>query len=365
MKRRDFLLTSLGGLALSSLFSCGHRAITGQLPSTGNELAAFWHGVRRAGPYELEDALSSHVIFLDPVRRSYEACPLPISFHSILQSESDPNLLYLFSKWNLHIGVYRRDLRKLVTTFESPRHRSVFGHAVWDRAQRGFWYSENDTRERRGYVVLRDLNFKELLRLDTGGSEPHEIQWGPDGQLLVANTFNGKSLAPGLAYLDVNRGKLMDYVEVPELHNVGGLTHFAQSQTDKRIFLGGIKKQLPGSHVVVIDEKRKSRVLPLKREDFVGESLSVTHDVKNDHLLWVNPAAGAFFRWDLKQDKLIEVNSSNHFIGLHHWGSNWLCTTKTNSTLGFLKSGEVQDFIKVKPPVSDRSWGVHMFTLSS
>lgn len=309
----------------------------------------------------MEPAKPSHLIFFDPDSHHYESYKIPIVPHSIVQNGDRPEVLYLISKWNTQIAVFRRDLNQVEKVFEVGHGRRAFGHGVWDSQRKGFWYTENDDLAKKGYLVLLDENLTEMDRIGTNGSWPHEVQWGKSGDLLVANSLGeGEDKTPSFVSVDPQTKKVIRKIPLQELSGKGIVTHFVQSQTDNRVYLGGLKLELPPSHVVEIDPSGVPHLLPVNDPDFTGESISLCLDEQRNILTWVHYSTGAYFVYDLKSRTVLEKRKDKNFASILKDQDRYIMTSKAEDSVYLKEGAELKNAVTIQSPEEGSFWNVHI-----
>lgn len=361
MNRRHFLISGGSALAMLQLVGCaGFKPRERKL--TDKEYAVFWHNSRTVGAEVLLPQSKSHIIFVDALNESYEIVEIPLIVHSMIQDEARAENLFLFSKWSREVAVYNRNSNLVTKQLVRPDHIRVYGHGAWDSQRDGFWYTEHDLNEKKGYVVFcdRDLNIRS--RIQSGGATPHEVRFGRGNKLLVANSLSVDGLVPSLAIIDPKSEKMEKLIRLTELDANGVVTHMALSKTDNRIFIGGYKTSDERSVVVHIDNEDRPTLLKVHHRDYIGESFSLVHDSVKDHLLWVTPATGALFTYDLQEMKMHKVELDNFYTGIHDGGHELFLTSKNRDA--FYRKGDSLDrLVKIDPP-GPGTWGVHMHSLN-
>lgn len=361
MNRRHFLIAGGSALAMFQFAGCSGLKPRERKP-TDKEFAVFWHPGRFAGAEVLLPQAASHIVFVDAVNETYEIITIPITAHSLIQDQEKPENIFLFSKWSREVAIFDRQTNKVTKQLIRPDNIRVYGHGAWDSEREGFWYTEHDLTEKKGYVVLcdRDLNIK--TRIHTGGATPHEVRIGRGNKLLVANSLSVGGLVPSLAIIDPKSEKLEKLIRIPQLDAIGVITHMALSKTDNRIFIGGNKTSDDRSVIVHIDNEDRPTVLEVHHLDYIGESFSLVHDSEHDHLLWVTPASGALFTWNLKTMKMHKVDLDNFYTGIHDGGHELFLTSK-NKDAFYRKTDSLDRLVKINPP-GPGTWGVHMHSLN-
>lgn len=360
MNRRHFLIAGSSALALVQLMSCS-SLVSGEKKKSKEEFAVFWHPGRFEGPEILLPQQLSHIIFVDALNESYEIFEIPITAHSIIQDEKETDNIFLFSKWWREVGLFNRQTGRVTKQLVRPEHIRVYGHGVWDFERDGFWYTEHDHHKKMGYLVLcdRELNIKE--RIPSGGAAPHEVKFGRGGDLLVANSFSVNGGTPCVSIIDSKSLKIKKVIPIPQLNNTGFIAHMVFSKTDNRIFVTGHHLNQDKSVLVQIDNDDIASLLPVDHKQFIGESFSIVHDARKDHLVWINPLSGAMFTWDLKANVLLDCATDNFYVGLLDQNDEVLVTTKNTSSL-YRKQNHLERIISVNPPAKG-TWGVHATSL--
>jgi hypothetical protein len=120
--------------------------------------------------------------------------------------------------------------------------RHFYGHGAFSPDGRYLFTSENDFGAGRGVLGVRDATdgYRQVGELPSFGVGPHEVVLMPDGATLaVANggirthpdrdraMLNLDSMAPSLAYLDLEGGKLRADYRLPEEHHQLSIRHLA------------------------------------------------------------------------------------------------------------------------------------------
>lgn len=129
--------------------------------------------------------------------------------------------------------------------FSPPQGRHFYGHGVFASNGQILYAAENDIETGRGLVGLYDATdcFKPLGVLATGGIGPHDLDFMPDGHILVVanggirthpdhgrQPLNLDTMAPSLAYLDSVTGDVIEQISLgPVMHKLS-LRHLAVNQ---------------------------------------------------------------------------------------------------------------------------------------
>jgi uncharacterized protein len=126
--------------------------------------------------------------------------------------------------------------------------RHFYGHGAFSPDGRYLFTSENDYEAGRGVLGVRDATdgYRQIGEMASFGVGPHEVVLMPDGATLaVANggirthpdrdraMLNLDSMAPSLAYLDLEGGKLCANYRLPQEHHQLSIRHLAVLGTDR------------------------------------------------------------------------------------------------------------------------------------
>jgi hypothetical protein len=174
-QRRQLLIGSavaLGGAAAGLAFRMRESR-------TGTLLSAFEDA--RGDQYVGGLSLSTHRVF---------GAKVPMRAHGCTLDPRDANRVLFFARRPGTLAFeLRRDSMQVRTLFETPTGRHLAGHGSFSHDGRVLLTPEHDYEHARGVIAVRDArDFKVIDEIDSGGIDPHEIQWLPDARsLLVAN----------------------------------------------------------------------------------------------------------------------------------------------------------------------------------
>jgi hypothetical protein len=123
----------------------------------------------------------------------------------------------------------RLDTRRARPAFTTATGRHFAGHGVFSHDGQWLLTPEHDYETPAGVLSVRDArDFKVVAELDSGGLDPHEIAWLPNGRLLAANggilthprsfrrKLNIPTMDPSLCVLDVGRGECVEQWRLPD-----------------------------------------------------------------------------------------------------------------------------------------------------
>lgn len=138
--------------------------------------------------------------------------------------------IVMFEKHGPGCCVLDLDAQEVVRSVACAPHRQFYGHGAYSPDGSLLYCTETDLRDgRRGYITVRDgATFETLGDFPSHGLAPHDCQFAADGTtLVVANGGSGAGREedpPGVAFVDVRDGKVLDVLPVPSSHiNAGHL----------------------------------------------------------------------------------------------------------------------------------------------
>lgn len=151
---------------------------------------------------------------------------LPSRAHHVLADSTRGWLFTIARRPGKFIDIYDYRNQQPVAALTPQTGYFLQGHALLSPDGRYLYTSEQFTNKKeptneQGRLVVRDLaqNFAVVGELLTGGVEPHEFLWMPDGKtLVVANggiktagreKLNLDTMQSSLTYLDSSSGKLL------------------------------------------------------------------------------------------------------------------------------------------------------------
>jgi hypothetical protein len=159
---------------------------------------------------------------------------LPARGHDVLAIKSKPGHALVFARrpgnFVLEVDFTRGEI---VQQIEVSQNQHFYGHGVLVDNDNVLVSTENDYKQGKGLIVLRDRSTQKIIeQYDSGGVGPHEIALMPnlnvsgaqasDTQLVIANggikthpsqareKLNLSTMQPNLAYMELNSGKVID-----------------------------------------------------------------------------------------------------------------------------------------------------------
>ncbi|XZG70651.1 DUF1513 domain-containing protein [Chitinibacteraceae bacterium HSL-7] len=161
--------------------------------------------------------------------------------HSIMPVPASADVITVARRAGYWMARFNRHSGEVVARTAASANRHFYGHALLSRDGKLVYTSENDIARGRGVIGVYDAaTLTRLREFDSGGIGPHELIWGADGALWVANggiltlpesgraKLNLATMAPSLVRLDAARGEALETATLadPTL----SLRHLARSR---------------------------------------------------------------------------------------------------------------------------------------
>lgn len=205
--RREFALGTLSLAGAAALPGCTSQ------PARGTLLSAFENGSgeQYIGGVELAS------------RRVFGA-RITMRAHGCSVDPRDPQRVVFFARRpGTAAFELRLDSHRVRQVFTTAPGRHLAGHGAFSHDGQWLFTPEHDYETPAGVLSVRDArDFKVVAEIDSGGLDPHEIAWLPNGRLLVANggilthprsfrrKLNIPAMDPSLCVLDVTRGERLE-----------------------------------------------------------------------------------------------------------------------------------------------------------
>jgi hypothetical protein len=301
MRRRQFLLASAYFAALGSI-----GAITGHLmaPKRGNTKNLIVSAAKHKNGQRAHDTLAltnkaNHVVVF--ARR-------PDNFA-------------------IEVNVLSGEITR---TFQSQKGRHFYGHGALSQDGLFLFTTENDFETNRGLIVVRDTqNYQVVGEFNSGGIGPHQIKVMPDGnQLVVANggiqthpefprmKLNIDTMAPNLAYLDIDSGMIIDTFISP--HHQQSIRHI--DVNDEGTVLVGIQFQGDKNQTVplVYSHSGQDQLQVMHTSNTVWDSMrhyTASAFVSGNSAYLTCPRGDMITHWDLLTHTLIAQHTLKDVAG--------------------------------------------------
>ena len=203
--------------------------------------------------------------------------------------------------------------------------RHFYGHGAYSRDGAFLFATENDYEAGDGVLGVYDAarNYERLGEMRSHGIGPHDVRLMPHGKTLaVANggirthpdqgraKLNIATMAPSLAYVDTESGRLLDRVELPsrlhklsirhlDVNAVGSVAFAMQYEGDrrKRIPLVGLHDSDGTVRLLRADAQRERRM-----RHYVG---SVAFDASGKVVAATSPRGHVATFWDVTSGRLL------------------------------------------------------------
>ncbi len=347
MNRRDFLFQLPAGLLLAT--ACARTPLAAPLAGE-----VFVTGVLNANYVlpkygEVVPDLGSFLLFFTATGQ-VRAAPVPFDVHSVTQNPRYPNLLLLVPKRGQSVAIF--DVARWAVSDRASlagTSRRFLGHAVWEASGEHFWLPiENDDRitsmVARWARTLREDDQRSLSNL-----QAHEIQWSPEGLLVVAGT-GGDGTPTGLNWINPETAKVERYVDcgsaAGKLRYVG---HFYQLPALGKIFAIGKNDMARDESLALVIDVAGNRIRALEvpeqdRELFKGESLSVNYDEHRREIVVTSIGGKGYVSiWDPKNETFVRsVRGISPRGALQHNGEVFVTQNRGRS----IKSPALRELVK-------------------
>lgn len=218
----------------------------------------------------------------------------------------------------------------------APDGRHFYGHAVFDRAERLLYTTENDYAAERGAIGVwdADAGYARLGELDAHGIGPHDLALGLDGRsLVVANggllthpdsgraKLNLSTMAPSLAVIDPRTGQAIRQLTLPREQHQLSIRHLAvapdgtigfgmqyEGPAGDQVPLAGT--WAPDGSVVLLPQDHAT---PADTRNYVGD---LAIDATGRYLAASFPRGNRVGVWDLRTRRPVGLVSAPDACGL-------------------------------------------------
>lgn len=247
--------------------------------------------------------------------------------------------------------------------FASKPDRHFFGHGAFSADGRLLYTTENDYRNARGVIGVRDATggYRQIGEFPAHGLEPHDIQLLSDGRtLVIANggirtspdsegELNLSDMQPSLVYVDVETGDLLEEQRLgPELHQLS-IRHLAIASGDTVVFgcqYRGPEEDFPplvgfhrrGEPLLVVPAPDETQI---GLKNYIG---SVASDASGGIVAASAPKGGLVTYWNVASRRYIGASNLHDGCGLaptHRTatflltsGEGWLVTADAEGESG-------------------------------
>lgn len=236
--------------------------------------------------------------------------------HGITPHPTRRREVVMFEKHGPGCCVFDLEASEVLRTVACAPQREFYGHGAYSPDGRHLYCTETDLRDgRRGYITVRDgKTFETLGDFPSYGLAPHDCMFAADGTtLVVANGGSGAGRdedRPGVAFVDVRDGKLLDVLPMTSAHiNAGHLDLTAAGDLalvsaprdgyDPARACGGVSLRAAGAALSTV---REPEAIVTK---LVGETLSVAIHPGTRVVGATTPLANFVTFWNLDTGALV------------------------------------------------------------
>jgi uncharacterized protein len=346
LSRRKFLVASASATTLAAgaaLFSSQSKAHTGTLLSAFEDA----RGDQYVGGLSLRD-------------KKVFGTRVPMRAHGCAVNPLDSNRVLFFARRpGTQAFELDRTTLRVRTVFSTRTGQHLAGHGVYTPNGEFVLTPEHDYEHARGVVVVRDARSFEVVReMDTGGIDPHELAWLPDGRsLLIANggimthprTFRRKlnisSMDPSLVVLDASSGELQGQWRLPDhLLSIRHVAMTSNGTTAVGLQYEGGKERTPG--IVALYRPQRSstsapfatgefRLLtapPQETRRFAGYVASVAISETHDSVAAACPYGGGVACWSLRDERYLGFIAAAETYGLSRVADGSILASQRDGT---------------------------------
>jgi len=299
-----------------------------------------------------------------PVRAHGNAID-PLAPHRVLFFARRPGTQAF--EYHLESGIVR-------LAFSTPDGRHLAGHGLFSPAGDVLFTPEHEYDTPRGVIGIRDArDFRLLGEIDTGGLDPHEIGWLPDGRtLVVANggilthprTFRRKlnipTMDPSLCLIDAASGRLIGQWRLPD-HRLS-IRHLAI--TPGGVVAAGLQYEgdpaLAPSVVAVYRPGEGFQLLAVpatSRREINGYVASIAASEPTDIIAAACPMGQGVARWRLSTGEFLGFITARETYGIAATPDGELLASQRDGTAFDLERDDVAGLAVV--PAKPLRWDDH------
>ncbi|GLR64127.1 DUF1513 domain-containing protein [Marinospirillum insulare] len=259
-----------------------------------------------------------YLSFFNGLGQEQTSHPLPSRAHHILADSKRGWLFTIARRPGEFIDIYDyRNNRPLAHLKVQPNHY-LQGHALLSPDGRYLYTSETSLKDDQGHLVVRDLEnkFKPVNKLATGGIEPHEFLWMPDGKtLVVANggiategrkKLNLETMQSSLVYLNSQTDEIIEKQQLADEYHQCSLRHLDVANNGQVVvalqYQGHPADQVP----LVLAHKQGEALETLAMPELIRSQLqqycgSACFDSSGQFAAVSSPRGNQVMLWDMQQ----------------------------------------------------------------
>ncbi len=274
---------------------------------------------------------------------------IPLRAHGCAIDPCDPQRVLFFARRpGTAAFELRRDTMQARMLFETPAGRHLAGHGLFSRDGERVYTPEHDYENARGVLaVRRTSDFSIVDEFDTGGIDPHEVAWLPDGRLLVANggimthprTFRRKlnvpTMDPSLCVLDADNGACLEQWRLPDhLLSIRHLSVAASGVTAIGLQYEGEPGDAPGI-VAVYAPGSGLRLLPSPQDGrtrFHGYVASIAISEFQQLIAAACPYGNGVACWSTANDEYLGFVAASENYGLSRLADGTIVASQRDGT---------------------------------
>jgi len=359
-------------------------AAAGLMPAggmTGSALAAapegdLWLAARKNGS-------GFEVVVLDGAGREHLTVPLDGRGHSFAIDRNGRNVVAFARQPGRFAVSFDVTGKTPPRAFAAEPDRHFFGHGTYADDDRLLIATENDYDGERGVAGIYDVGagMRRLGEFDTGGLDPHEAVLMPDGRTLcIANggvlthpdygklALNLDTMAPTLAYVDVQTGDLVDSVSLaPELHKLA--FHHLAVDGHGAVWFGGQYHGAKADRPPVVGRHRRGEPIemfpgpdPVLRAlgNYIG---SVAVDPSGDIVATSSPVGGCVAYWDAATGRSLGLTELADVCGVAPGAAHSIRMTSGYGAM--IETGPRDDIQALREPGGAIAWDNHLRLVSA
>ncbi len=258
---------------------------------------------------DLETRKTKYVFALYDFKKSF-AEQIPINFfaHGISINPSSTNQLFLFQKKGP--GAYEIDLKtRQVIHYMTPSEGCHFyGHGAYSKDGSLLFAVESYLNNHDEIISVRDAKSLDILgEFPSYGKNPHDCHLFSNGELLAITNGGGtldSTDSPSVCYVDVESGKLVEKIELPDKRINAG--HLVLSKNQDLGVVSAPRSGLPESDLAGVSfRKFGNEIIDLQAPDgiknrYIGETLSAAIHKESNTFAVTTPKGDLVSFWDTK-----------------------------------------------------------------
>lgn len=326
--RRQFLTYSLSAITSVSLSSC----FQWQEQSWFVSCCTAKNGDNFAAAFDRSGRLISTVA-------------IPSRGHQVVTISHKPGHAYVIAR-RPETFLIEVDFKygRIVNHTNTQHGQHFYGHGVVSQDGTKLYTSENDFKNQRGLVTVRDTsNLAVINSYSSGGLGPHQLQLMPNqSHLVVANggilthpdtprkKLNLDSMQPNLTYLSIDTGHILSQHHIT--NNQLSIRHLDVANSGEVII--GLQSEGPKNavHPLVLSHRYGQQLTPFFANNSVwrqmkGYTASVAIDNNQQVAAVTCPRANLVTYWDIKTHEFVSSQRISDGAGVYSFGNEFVVTS--------------------------------------